>query len=31
MTEKWTVITGYMVDGETIEEAVAREVLEETG
>lgn len=30
-TEKWTVITGYMVDGETIEEAVAREVMEETG
>lgn len=30
-TEKWTVITGYMVDGETVEEAVAREVQEETG
>lgn len=29
--EKWTVITGYMVDGETVEEAVAREVKEETG
>lgn len=28
---KWTVVTGYMVDGETIEEAVAREVKEETG
>jgi len=25
------VITGYMVDGETVEEAVAREVKEETG
>ena len=28
---KWTVVTGYMQDGETIEEAVAREVKEETG
>lgn len=28
---KWTVVSGYMVDGETIEEAVAREVKEETG
>lgn len=28
---KWTLVTGYMVDGETIEEAVAREVKEETG
>lgn len=30
-TKKWTVITGYAVDGETIEEAVLREVKEETG
>ena len=30
-TEKWTVVTGYMVDGETVEEAVVREVKEETG
>ena len=29
--DKWTVISGYMVEGETIEEAVAREVMEETG
>ena len=29
--DKWTVVSGYMVNGETIEEAVAREVLEETG
>lgn len=28
---KWTVVSGYMTDGETIEEAVAREVKEETG
>lgn len=28
---KWTVVSGYMIDGETIEEAVAREVMEETG
>lgn len=28
---KWTVVSGYMIDGETIEEAVAREVKEETG
>lgn len=28
---KWTVVTGYMIDGETIEEAVVREVREETG
>ncbi|MBR5066123.1 MAG: NUDIX domain-containing protein [Lachnospiraceae bacterium] len=28
---KWTVVTGYMVEGETIEEAVYREVKEETG
>lgn len=30
-TEKWTVVSGYMTVGETIEEAVAREVKEETG
>ncbi len=30
-TEKWTVVSGYMTDGETIEEAVSREVREETG
>ena len=29
--DKWTVVSGYMVNGETIEEAVAREVKEETG
>lgn len=29
--EKWTVVSGYMVDGETIEAAVVREVKEETG
>lgn len=29
--EKWTMITGYMIDGETIEEAIIREVKEETG
>ncbi len=29
--DKWTVVSGYMVEGETIEEAVAREVNEETG
>lgn len=29
--EKWTVVSGYMTDGETIEEAVFREVKEETG
>ena len=28
---KWTVVSGYMVEGETIEEAVYREVKEETG
>lgn len=28
---RWTVVSGYMVDGETIEEAVTREVKEETG
>ncbi len=28
---KWTVVSGYMIDGETIEEAVRREVKEETG
>ena len=28
---KWTLVTGYMTDGETIEEAVVREVKEETG
>ena len=26
--DKWTVVSGYMVEGETIEEAVAREVKE---
>ncbi len=30
-TEKWTVVTGYMTDGENVEEAVSREVKEETG
>ena len=30
-TSKWTVVSGYMTDGETIEEAVVREVKEETG
>jgi NAD+ diphosphatase len=29
--DKWTVVSGYMVNGETIEEAVSREVKEETG
>ncbi len=28
---KWTVVSGYLTDGETIEEAVMREVKEETG
>ncbi len=28
---KWTVVSGYVTDGETIEEALVREVKEETG
>lgn len=28
---KWTVVSGYITDGETIEDAVIREVKEETG
>ena len=28
---KWTVVSGYMINGETIEDAVTREVREETG
>ncbi len=28
---KWTVVSGYVNDAETLEEAVAREVMEETG
>lgn len=30
-TEKWTLVTGYVIDGETLEEAALREVKEETG
>ncbi|MBQ7430075.1 MAG: NUDIX domain-containing protein [Butyrivibrio sp.] len=29
--DKWTVVSGYIVEDETIEEAVVREVKEETG
>lgn len=28
---KWTIVTGYVSDAETLEEAVVREVKEETG
>lgn len=28
---KWTIVTGYITDGETAENAVVREVKEETG
>ena len=28
---KWTVVSGYMTNGETIEDAVTREIKEETG
>ncbi len=30
-TKKWTIVTGYMTDGENAEESVVREVKEETG
>ena len=30
-TEKWTLCSGYVQHGETFEQAVSREVLEETG
>lgn len=30
-TDKWTLCSGYLKKGDTLEETVAREVLEETG